>query len=40
MALYLLFNADVCILEFLKTDMLSQKTFAGPSTGLPKHLNL
>ena len=40
MALCLLFKADVDILKFLTTDMLSQNTSAGPSTGIQKHLNL
>ena len=40
MALYLLFKADVGILKFLTTDILSQNNSAGPSTGIPKHLNL
>ena len=40
MELFLVFKADVGILELLTTDMLSQNTSAGPSTGIPKHLNL
>ena len=33
-------NTNVGILEFFTTDMLSQNTSAGPSTGIPKYLNL
>ena len=40
MTLCLLLKADVGILGFLTTDMLSQNTSAGPSTGIPKHINL
>ena len=40
MAVCLLFKADVGILEFLTTDILSQNTSAVPSTVIPKHLNL
>ena len=40
MALCLLFKDDVGILKFLTTDILSQKTSTGPSTGITKHLNL
>ena len=35
----LLFKTDVGILELLTTDMLSQNTSKGTSTGIPKHLN-
>ena len=40
MALWLWLKADVGILELLTTNMLSQNTSAGPSTGIPKHLYL
>ena len=40
MAVCLLFKADVGILKLLTTDMLSQNNSAGPSNGIPKHLNL
>ena len=40
MALCFFFKADVGILELLTTNMLSQNTSAGPSAGIPKHINL
>ena len=40
MTLCLFFKSDVGILKFLTTDMVSQNNSTGPSTGIPKHLNL